>query len=511
MQAVSTDDLQREADGELPLYGRSLPLMLETSTSGIQVEEQGERVWRIGVVSEGALAMEFLLDQVDVPAGAYITILPQGNIPEPVTFPLGLAKGVTQTSTPLVFGDSCIIEYREPAAADPGSFRISHVSHAYRWVDGFVEREGNCHVNVACSPEGDGWEGPIKATVRISVVVPQGTGWCTGTLVNNVRQDCEPYILSAYHCGRTSTTSQFNQYKFYFQFQYANCSGGSYSTSKFVTGSQLKAYSDDYNPAYQGLGGSDFMLLRLNNEIPESYDPYWAGWDARSISSVADDGVCIHHPTGAPKRVSSYTQTLTTGHPMASSGLMSHYKVVWAATQNGWGITEVGSSGAGLFKQYPGQGPVLIGTCTGNSSGMNCSNHAGYAYFGKMSYHWTQNPNAAGIKLKPWLDPDNTGTLVLGGSPNPCAITRIGDGAKHKDLSVYPNPSNGDLQMELPATMGGTNRLSVLDITGRTVVRRNLEGTGPHHVNLGHLPAGLYTLAVENNGKTRNTKISIQH
>lgn len=509
MSWVEADDRAREEAGELALYARHLPLMATSDDSGLWTEEHGLHVWRLGLSSPGALGLEFLLDEMNVPEGSSLRLV--GDHGELLAEPISLAPGITETSTPLIFGDACVLEYREPAGpVRQGRFRITHLSHAYRDIGDMDQREGNCHVNVACSPEADGWDGPIRATVRISVVVPQGSGWCTGTLVNNARQDCTPYILTAFHCGRTSTSSQFNQYKFYFNFQYASCSGGSYSTAQYITGAQLKAYSDDYNPALQGLGGSDFMLLRANTSIPENYQPYWAGWDARPLSTVTDDGVCTHHPTGAPKRISSYTQTLTTGHPMASSGLTSHYKVVWASTEHGWGITEVGSSGAGLFKQHPEQGAVLIGTCTGNSSGMSCSNHTGYAYFGKMSYHWTQNPNAANIKLKPWLDPDNSGTLVLGGSANPCASPAyVQETVPTGDRHPYPNPADQDVS--IPIGQPVTAVYQVIDAMGRTLMSGPCGGPIAQ-IPVSSIPAGSYHIRITVQDQyTRSFPIMVIH
>lgn len=494
--AVAMEDAQREADGELPLYSRNLPLDV-SSAMGAWSVEGGERVCRMAISSPGAEAMELLLEDVDVPTGATMQVFDAHGHALSGLEAVVLPEGVHEYATALVPGDGWVLEYREPDVnGTRGRFTIAQVGHAYRNVEPADAREGDCHVNVACQPESDGWEGPIRATVRISVVTPLGNGWCSGTLVNNVRQDCAPYILSAWHCGRTSTAAQFNQYKFYFNFQYATCNGGAYSTAQFMTGAQLKAYSDDYAPQYGGLGGSDFMLLRTNLSVPDAFDPYWAGWDATNISNVTADGVCVHHPTGAPKRISSYTQTLTTGHPMASSGLMSHYKVVWAQTVHGWGITENGSSGAGLFKQISGTGPVLIGTCTGNSSGMNCSNHAGLAYFGKMSYSWTNNPNAANIKLKPWLDPDNTGTLVLGGSDDPCAIpSGVHEGQAYGLLSIMPNPASNHTTVQLPGGTGLPARVRLIDALGRTAAEWTVGSLQPA-LDVQAIPAGAYILSL---------------
>ena len=469
--AVDADDRHQAEMGELPLYGRMLPIMAEAQHEGAWSEEGNERIWRLGIDSPGALALECFLDEVEVPTGATLRILSRDGTLLSGPVELDLSADVHEFSTAMVAGDACIIEYREPSgAARRGTFRVAQVSHAYRDVQFGTEREGSCHVNVTCEPESIGWEGPIRATVRISVVTPQGTGWCSGTLVNNVQQDCAPYILTAWHCGRTSTTAQFNQFKFYFNFQYATCSGGAYSTAQYITGAQLKAYSDDYAPQFGGIGGSDFMLLRTNASVPETFDPYWTGWDAQNISTVAADGVSIHHPSGSPKRISSFTQTLTTGHPMTSSGLLTHYRVKWAATQNGFGVVEEGSSGGGLFKPDATFGPLLIGTLTGSSSGMTCTNNSGTSYYGKMSYHWTNNPNTTIQKLKYWLDPDNTGTLVLGGSADPCAVLQgIAENEVQK-AKAWPVPADGDLTIDwgIPLPTGST--CTLVDVCGRTVL-----------------------------------------
>lgn len=496
VEAIQLDDQRRAEAGELELYARTLDLRLTTWQDGAWSTEGADRVCRIAFTSNGAQAMELLFEEMDVPPGARVRMWTLDGIALSEEMPLDLPDGVMECSSPMVYADAAVLEYREPLdAAFQGRFAINGLAHAYRYVKD-VMREGPCHVSVTCQPESNGWEDVIRATVRISVVTPEGNGWCSGTLVNNVRQDCAPYILSAFHCGRTSTSSQFNQYKFYFNFQYANCSGGAYSTAQFVTGAQQVAFSNDYAPQFQGLGGSDFTLLRTNTDIPDVFDPYWAGWDATNIASVTADGVCVHHPSGAPKRISTYTQTLTTGHPMTSSGLMSHYRAKWAATQNGHGVTEYGSSGAGLFKPGTNSGPVLIGTLTGSSSGMTCDNNAGTSYFGKMSYHWTNNPNTAPLKLKPWLDPDDTGTLVLGGSAHPCGnVAGLLGSVEVVPLRVWPNPANGTVEVAVPDQLQLPVQASLVDGTGRTLERWSLRSR-TNALSVRDIPAGVHILTL---------------
>ena len=85
------------------------------------------------------------------------------------------------------------------------------------------------------------------------------------------------------------------------------------------------------------------------------------------------------------------------------------------ANANGHGVTEGGSSGSPLFN-YDGQ---IVGTLTGGSS--YCNTPTSPDVYGKMSYHWTSNGTPNDERLKPWLDPTNSGVTTLNGSSDPCS------------------------------------------------------------------------------------------
>lgn len=480
LKNVQREDSMRSIAGDLPLYGRLMPVMADVNTYGTWDVDKGDRRWRLWLRSEGAKAVELFFDGVSVPAGATLTVFDQGgalsNGPhgaDEMTLPGGLF------TTGLVHGDRCLVEYREPLdAAFRGFLRITHVSHAYRDV-----MDSSCEVDAACMPEGAGWEDAAAATVRISVIVPQGAGWCSGTLVNNVREDCTPYILSAWHCGSGSTPQQFALYKFYFGYQRSACGSGSAPANHVLTGAQLRAYSNDNG----GTTGSDFMLLEATQPVPSTFTPYWSGWDAGVTSTSTADGVCIHHPMALPKKISTYTQTLTSGH--WNLGIQSHWKVYWTGTANGHGVTEQGSSGSGLFKRDAKGMAYVIGHLSGGS--VSCDNPTPTTYFGKVSYDWTGNANTAAQKLKYWLDPDGTGTLLLSGSADPCAVVSavVEEEIPFQALAIFPNPVSEKLivRMEVPAMMD----FQILDTTGR-LVRSGViteEGTG---IDVSGFSNGLY-------------------
>ncbi|MEY4215974.1 MAG: hypothetical protein RLZZ68_430, partial [Bacteroidota bacterium] len=76
-----------------------------------------------------------------------------------------------------------------------------------------------CEVNVNCTPVGNNWQDEKRGVARILVVDGGSQGWCTGSLIHNLANDCKPLFLTALHCGVTATASDFNQWRFYFRYE----------------------------------------------------------------------------------------------------------------------------------------------------------------------------------------------------------------------------------------------------------------------------------------------------
>lgn len=501
--AIALQDEERAQRGELSFYGRSLPIDIGTASHGEWSVDGEMRIWRALIVSAGAQAIELFYDDMVLPDGAALLVRDaQGD---PVLGPFTAAQVVNKVfSTPLVHGDRCTLEYQVPVHLhERGGFRVTHVGHAYRDV-----LDGSCNIDVECSPEGDGWAQAAKGVVRISIVAGGGVGWCSGALVNNVRQDCTPYILSAWHCGAGSSAAQFNQFKFYFGYQRPSCGTGTAPSNSFITGAQLRAYSNDDS----GNAGSDFMLLEANADVPSSYQQYWLGWDASSGTSSSADGVCIHHPTGSPKRISTYTQALTTGHWAGSTGLQSHWRVRWAATDNGHGVTESGSSGAPLFRPSANGEPRVISTLSGSIDQLSCANPASTSFFGKMSYHWAQNPNTATQKLRNWLDPDDTGIQQLDGSTSPCTVVASVPDVHDQLLSAHYDPLRRSVLVSGPVAKHGALGW-IVDGAGRLVLPLAFGSSSGvvHAFDVPYLTPGLYTVVIQAVGSHATVRFIVSH
>ncbi len=264
---------------------------------------------------------------------------------------------------------------------------------------------GACQINPFCL---DSTNQNLRAMVHILWVNGNLAGFCSGSLVNNTALDFKPYILSAEHCALTpnlSSSSDFARWAFTFNYFSRSCknpnSPQAINQDRLV-GANLLARSDDNGGDY----GSDLLLLELNQNIPSSFNAYYAGWNR--WDRAAKSGLCYHFPAGDILKVSSYKKDAVSSS-FTELSQNTHWKIEWSANSAGHGTTEAGSSGAPIFDQNG----LVVGTLTGGGSA--CDNLEAPDYFGRFDYHWDSNGNNANRRLRDWLDPINSGTLALDG------------------------------------------------------------------------------------------------
>lgn len=463
--AAAMADGQREADGKVPLYGRFVACEAALPSHGLWTElPGGDRLWRLEVVSPGALSVELFFEDVHLPNGAQVHVIgPDGGSWFGGYTAAHVRDGLL--SADLVMGERCVIEYHEPAAVrGEGSLLLRRLAHGYRSVSVREpgSRSGECQVDVACS-EADAWQDQVRSVMRIRVVDPVGVGFCTGVLMNNSAQDCKPYVLTANHCTMDSNTGNFSSFQFRWNYQQSLCDGTSTTINGFnVVGCTRRADSNDNG----GDNGSDFTLVELNAPVPASVNAYYAGWDAANTAPAG--GVCIHHPDGDYKKISTFTSTAVSTSWGGPSG--THWRVTWAPTLHGHGVTEGGSSGSPLFNSAK----RVVGTLTGGSS--FCDTPTAPDYYGKMSYHFgTGNPNPTAEELKFYLAPVFNVTS-LNGSSNPCATIGIEERLLPKP-EVSPNPSSDRFNVLLPEAIAEADAWEARDLAGRTIALGRVTAT----------------------------------
>ena len=400
VQQLRTTAAEKSRRGMRLQVGEIIETDFRLSNSGKWTDlPNGDRLWLLKIEVPGALGTSLYFDHFYIPEGSRLFVYNADKSQVIGAFTENNNMPHELFATEIVRSDTCIIEYIEPASVKgKGHFTISGVNHIFN-VPSFVRTKdlkdsGDCNVNVNC-PEGDDWQDQKKAVARYLIRTNNGSFLCTGTLVNNVRGDNKPYFLTAEHCGSDNGNDIFDQFVFYFNFEVSTCNGSVEPDPDTVTGCVRRA----------GARGSDFRLLEISRQIPEDYDVYYAGWDATGAGSPS--GVGIHHPAGDVKKISTYTRPLRDEN--------THWRADWVRTQSGWGITEGGSSGSALFSNEG----LIVGDETGGASYCDAPVDKAWDVYGKVSYSWTSNGSSASRQLKPWLDPDNTGTLKLQGKyPN---------------------------------------------------------------------------------------------
>ena len=457
----------------------------------------------MSVTSPKATFVSLHFSQFQLPEGAQIFFYDESG-----EFVLGsfIAENAQDDGTfytQSIPGSTAYIEYNVPAGSEPGQIVLDAVCHGYKDIfrsmaetyrdkadalkGAHGDAEGNCHINVVC-PDGDDWRDQIRSVVALEIIAGGGVYMCSGALINNTRQDKTPYVLSAYHCqDLDDATTRFTAY---FLYETLTCNGSMGPSNNSIIGANIVAkFSYEY--------GSDFLLLRLNDTVPNKYKPYFAGWD-RTNTATATPGAGIHHPGGDFKKI-SFPKTIS----RASGSYNRFWDVGWYTGSQNKGVTEQGSSGSPLFNSDK----RIIGQLYAGQSA--CNYMQGKDYYGRLYTSWNGD-NTNTTSLKSWLDPDNTGVTTLDGlnyKPVPVSIDSPEEASNV--ITVYPNPSTGVVHFDVNA-LGAAN-YKVFDATGRCVKEGNTVLTSTTQaVDLRPLPKGNYIMQLHTSSRSYTATVIIK-
>jgi hypothetical protein len=373
-------------------FGKLIPVNLNLNNSGVwETLSNGSRVWRLTIQSPGAVSLNLNYSAFNLPKNA--TFFIYNNKTTLGAFTESNNKEDGKFATTLLKGEQITLEYYEPSSEfGNGIIQISSIVHGYRDLFNQIEAfgsSGNCNVNTICDTTF--WGNEIRSAVM--QLHSNNQRFCSGALINNVLQDGTPYILTANHCSASTTDI------FMFNYQSSDCSTNiDGPTIQTVVGCFMRANDSP----------SDFQLVELSSVPPTNYNVYYSGWSAVNVAPTSGTG--IHHPRGDIKKISHDTDPLVEdGYYITGN---DHWKV------NDWnsGTTEPSSSGSPLFDQNH----RIVGQLHGGDAA--CGNDA-FDYYGKFAVSWATNSDTL-KQLKHWLDPNNSGTIVLDGyDPNGAQYT----------------------------------------------------------------------------------------
>ena len=194
----------------------------------------------------------------------------------------------------------------------------------------------DCHLDATCYPE---WSSSASGVALIAFETSEGSYACSGTLLNNRRQDLTPYFLTAAHCVQTEEAAR--SVTAFWSYQTQTCNGDLPDLRSVPQTEGAGLIST--------LGGADrpdgdMTLLQLEGDLPDAI--VFQGWDA-DPQPVGAQVTGIHHPEsddwGFFKRI-AFGQII----PESVFGTTddTYFNVSYPVGQ---GYTEPGSSGSAIF------------------------------------------------------------------------------------------------------------------------------------------------------------------
>lgn len=378
------------ADTELGIsnrYSIVQDLNIDIKESSLKTEIPGEGyIWQYQVKAEKAYSLGILFKKFLLPSGSKVFIYTPDHRQI-----LGAFTYINNTSTMLAVADlksnEAIIEYFEPYETEfPGELILGSVSVAYRDLHSIFSVMAN--INVNCS-QGANWQDEKRSVCRMTFIDGGNGYFCSGFLINNLKQDYKPYFMSANHC--ISSNYSASTLVTYFNYENTTCYSDDASELQTLSGAKLISNS----------AASDFSLMLLNDTPPPAYRAYLAGWDASGRSPLSGAG--IHHPAGKPKSISieSSAVTLFTGRINWDNSQVTEPSTHWLVKFNS-GNTEGGSSGSPFFDDNH----RVVGQLHGGDETSS--------FYGAFKVSWDRSA-AADEQLKVWLDPENTGVKTVDG------------------------------------------------------------------------------------------------
>ncbi len=282
------------------------------------------------------------------------------------------------------------------------------------WVVSFSQLNGfnqsaDCQYNVFCYPE---FCNERRSVVLIekwfgSYFEPNATGF----LINNERGDGTPYLLTASHVFDSDRDGLLSiveldtllNSRIVFNYQFNECSPVNSnlepSKSEFITGLEFVAKVE----GAPGQSNGDWILLKIIEHIPNSYNHYLAGFTLEN--EKVNNVYSIHHPKVDVKKYSH------------SEKKVGDTFYTWIVKKWNLGWNEPGSSGSPLFSSERRVIGINFGNlktpddCT-NKKLKTVSSKFYSAWFGysSSSVNGTNNINH---QLQHWLSPNSTEGVYL--------------------------------------------------------------------------------------------------
>lgn len=516
----------------------------------------GDKIWIAKVKIAGAKGLGLYFDNFNLPKGVSMYVSNANGKHVLGAYDASNNNNYNNFVTEAVQGEVANIELNIPSFVNENEIALNinnvavyfeGIANLARFTDAYdggvlinaidtqyYGRSSSCNINAIC-PLGEKYHLQKDAALQQLIPSRWGAFSCSGTMVNridNTPSDCKQYYLTAGHCEGSNSlnSSTFSQILLRYQYESSTCANNAIPESKTMVGAKFvaRSYVNSGNPS--GIIG-DFLLLELNDKIPESWNVNLAGWNRettipRNVTQPKQFSN-FSHPSGDTKKIAA-TQNITS---VSNGAPNSHWFITYDDNK---GIIEGGSSGSGLFNEEG----YLIGiasTAGANQMDAACNvTHRGgatgnggrgaynYIYYAQFSNSWDYSidGNSDNRKLKPWLDPNGTNATKAPIVTSSCTPiydenvsvkegTNIDLGAY---INIYPQPvTNGTLYVQFNFTENKTVQMNIIDINGRTVKTFVAESVRDNRtaLDVSSLNSGFYMLNILSDGQVHTQKIVI--
>ncbi len=447
-----------DEDEETELNARSSPMRFATRKAVDHTPDNsgrwttlsnGDRIWMLGIESEGALAIGLTFGKFHLPRGAalYLYNPERTDIIGALTSTSNHANKVLTTER--ISGDRIIIEYYEPyAVRHQGQLRIRTVAHTYRDVN-YTGAEELCSLQPACFGEKRLLD---LSTSVVRMVVDDGTHYCTATLVNNTNFDGKPYLIT----NDAALIGDPNAWHFTFRKANASCQTSPVERVSYSLSGAVVRATDE---------ASGLSLIEMHSRPLPEWGVFFAGWDA--TASTPQEAYTVHHPFGNSKEIA------LTG----TSPVPTNFNNTLSFRIDGWsqGRTAEASTGAPMISgQFLVKGAMTAGFSTCGTDAPD--------YFSALSNAWSA--------FSDFLDPFNEGTTMLNGTY--LSFSTIDRRLLDDNIAVFPLPATDRINLVNEGDVA-INEVAVYDLSGREVHRSLYFG---NQVDIADLPTGHFVLVI---------------
>ncbi|MDG2424487.1 MAG: proprotein convertase P-domain-containing protein [Phycisphaerales bacterium] len=498
--ALAQEDVRRESSGMAPRYAIPHRVNEGPAFSGTWTQPDADTwLWQLRVASPECLSINLAFEHFMMPEGAVMTITSHdGRFSlRPITILDNNPDN--EYWTPPVPDSEVIVSIEMDANVRPlveNGIVLTSVNVGYRgFYDGAFDvddRSGSCNYDVECQ-ETEGWENEIPC---VAVISTGGSTFCTGFMVNNIRNDRTPMFMTANHCGINSGNAASLITFWNYQDPASgplDCPGNSNDSGPqdyYLTGSQFLA---SHSP-------SDFTLVQLNQSPPQEWEISFCGWSAED--TITEYSVAIHHPATDYKRWSiDYEASEIYGYNAPGD---THLRIAdWDL-----GTTEPGSSGSPLFDQNH----RVVGQLHGGYAA--CGNDL-EDWYGRFAVSWNNG-------LSQHLDPDNTGNIYcdtlpgVGLSVTPGGTTEHLATAGGVDVSpafvVYTLTNNSPETINWSAATKGDNFIIIEPTSGSIAPDGSVDLTAAVNIDkISDWANGVYSCTLSIFDNSNDVEITREH